>query len=53
MDLMGYNLVVEYKKGKENYVVDALSRKEEVIAAIDGSLSLITFPNFQWTKEIK
>lgn len=51
--LMGYNFAVEYKKRKENYVANALSRKEEGIETADGSQSLITIPNPQCIEELK
>ena len=57
--LFGYSFIVEYKKGKENKAVDALSRKEEGsdLQRIDalvqssedvGSLFLIYFPYPAW-----
>lgn len=47
---MGYNFTTAYKKGKENKVADALSRREEVNA---GTLSMITFPTPEWIEELK
>lgn len=48
--LMGYDFIVKYKKGAENRVVDALSRKgkEE-----EGTLMLITFPTVDWIEKLK
>lgn len=47
--LMGYNFVVEYKKGKENLVADALSRQDE---EPEVTVSLISFSNWDWMTEI-
>jgi hypothetical protein len=52
--LMGYDFTIEYKKGKENQVADALSRQFE--ASFDSavlSLSLISFPTPTWVDELK
>lgn len=43
--LMGYEFTINYKKGKENKVVDALSRVEENLEVAEGSLAMISFPN--------
>lgn len=40
-NLMGYSFVVEYNKGKDNRVADALSRREE---DKQGILCSISFP---------
>jgi len=37
LKLLNYKFLVEYKKGKENVVVDSLSRRDEV-----DSFSLLT-----------
>ena len=57
--LLGYNFVVEYKKGKDNLVADALSRKVE-IEDIDldgensgGVLCMISFPTPAWLTDLK
>lgn len=47
---MGYDFVVEYKKGKENLVAEALSRQER---EPEVTVSLISFPNWDWMTEIK
>ncbi|XP_035546666.1 uncharacterized protein LOC118348677 [Juglans regia] len=47
--LMGYNFFIEYKKGKENVVTDALSRKEEGI----GLCAQISFPTADWVGELR
>ena len=63
--LLGYPFVVEYKKGKENLVVDALSRQvdNELFLEIDkvgrmednggAILWAISFPSPTWLLELK
>jgi hypothetical protein len=52
--LLGYDFVIEYKRGKENKVADALSRKfEDPLNAEELSLSLISFPTPSWTTELQ
>ena len=48
--------MVKYKKGRENKVTDALSRREElahVTPLNEGSLFLISFPFPSWIEELK
>jgi hypothetical protein len=50
--LLGY--VIKYKKGKNNKVVDALSRRfEDLPEDVFLSLSLISFPTPTWVEELK
>ena len=62
--MLGYSFIVEYKKGKENKAVDALSRKEkgsdvQIVDALVqssedvGSLFLISFPCVAWFTILK
>ena len=46
--LMGYDFQVEYRKGAENLVADALSRKEE-----KAELAAISNPVPRWLDTIK
>jgi hypothetical protein len=43
--------VVEYKKGVENRVADALSRKEGWEE--DGTLFLLSIPTAEWVEDLK
>jgi hypothetical protein len=49
--LLGYDFVVEYKKGVENRVADALSRKEGWEEGL--SLSLLSIPTASWVEDLK
>jgi hypothetical protein len=52
--LMGYDFSIEYKKGKDNKVVDALSRQfEDLPEDANLNLSLISFPTPTWVEELK
>ena len=53
--LMGYAFIVEYKKDKDNLVVDALSRKEgeEGASSSACTLCIISFPTPTWIAELK
>lgn len=48
--MLGYDFLVEYKKGSENKAVDALSRKD---IEMEGRLMLLTFPSIGWVEELK
>ena len=39
--MLGYEFEIIYKKGKQNVVVDALSRKDEDVEALLFSISII------------
>jgi CRISPR/Cas system-associated exonuclease Cas4 (RecB family) len=52
--LLGYDFVIEYKRGKENKIADALSRKyQEPLVAEELSISLISFPAPSWFTDLK
>ena len=48
--MLGYDFEIVYKKGKQNVVVDALSRKHE---DIEGFLYVISLPHSDWVEEAK
>ena len=50
--LLGYAFIVEYKKGKENVVADALSRSSLVMLS-EGTLCIISFPTPSWLSNLK
>lgn len=50
---MGYDFRIEYKKGKENKVANALSRRNEPNQTTEGLLAVITFPTSVWLDELK
>jgi hypothetical protein len=52
--LLGYDFVIEYKKGCDNKVADALSRlSDSTPSHADVSISLISFPTPDWVSELK
>lgn len=61
MKLLGYSFLVEYKKGKENKVADAFSRRltnsvdgvREEVPEVKGVLYSISFPYSSWLQVLK
>jgi hypothetical protein len=49
--LLGYDFLVEYKKGADNRVADALSQREDWVEEI--TLSLLSIPTPSWTTDLK
>ncbi len=50
--LLGYNFVVEYKKGCDNSVADALSRRDEDTDQ-EFTLSVISYPTLEWLEDLR
>lgn len=50
--LMWYDYAIEYKKGKENKMADALSRKKEEEEKV-VCCAMVTFPFPLWVGELK
>jgi hypothetical protein len=48
--MLGYDFEIIYKKGKQNMVADALSRKEE---DTEGLLCVISIPQSDWVEEAR
>lgn len=52
--LLGYDFTIEYKKGKENKVADALSRVlEDPGLPEEATCSMLSFPTPTWLEELK
>jgi hypothetical protein len=49
---LGNDFLVEYKKGQQNIVVDALSRRNEDNEE-EIRLSVISYPTLEWLEELK
>jgi hypothetical protein len=49
--LLGYDFLVEYKKGADNKVADALSRRDS--AATEFSFSILSIPVLSWVDDLK
>jgi hypothetical protein len=49
--LLGYDLLVEYKKGNDNKVVDALSQREGWEKEV--SIALLSIPTSDWIAKLK
>lgn len=47
---MGYEFSIDYKKGKENKVFDALFKEQEGEV---GALAVISFPTPTWIEELR
>lgn len=52
--LFGYDFVIEFKKGRDNSVADALSRQSDGLSDRDEcSISIISFPTPTWVSDLK
>jgi hypothetical protein len=52
--LLGYDFVIEFKKGSANSIVDALSRQsEDTSSQGELSIALISFPTLTWVSNLK
>jgi hypothetical protein len=52
--LLGYDFTIEYKKGKENKVADALSRVfEDPSLPEEATCFMLSFPTPTWLEELK
>jgi hypothetical protein len=52
--LLGYDFVIEFKKGSANSMVDALSRQsEDTSSQGELSIALISFPTLTWVSNLK
>jgi hypothetical protein len=50
--LLGYDFVVEYKKGQDNKVVDALSQRNKEDEPVI-TLSIISYPTLEWLAKLE
>lgn len=50
--LLGYNFLVEYKKGQDNKVIDTLSRRNEEEKE-EFTLLVIFYPTLEWLTDLK
>jgi hypothetical protein len=50
--LLGYDFVVEYKKGRDNSVADALSRRGEDTDQ-EFTISVISYPTLEWLEDLR
>ena len=48
--MLGYDYEIIYKKGKNNIVANALSRKEEETKV---SLCALSIPKFYWVEDVQ
>jgi len=51
--LLGYDFVIEFKKGKDNSLADTLSCQSNGLTKEELSITLISFPTPTWISELK